>query len=279
MPSLKEVKNRISTVKTTRKITQARQMVSSAQLHRAQGMLERARAYRDGLTALAAKVPAASPLGEVREKGAVGVVIAASNGGMCGSFNARMEREIARVADAFRGRKLSFYPVGRKIREAVVRAGFEPAGDFDALAAKPSSEGSDALAARLIEAFASGALAQVEVVFYDFQTIGRQEIVQQTLLPLPAPQTDTEAETDDEYIVEPSPAELAGVLLPMVVRADLWAALASNAASEHAARTIAMQLATENADELLDELQLSYNKLRQQNITAELLDIIGSSFA
>ncbi len=272
MASLKEVKNRIGSVQTTRKITQARQMVSSAQLHRAQAALEAARAYRDGLDALVERLgpQTAQPGGE----SPAAVVVMASDAGMCGSFNTRMEREMLQLARERPGGV--FYPVGKKMRDAAGRAGLTVAGDFDTLAPKSTFAGVQAAWAALQARFAAGGLSQTEVLYWNFRNTASQDIVRELLLPVAAPGGGPQS---DEFIVEPTAGEFGAELLRMAVEARFYAAYISTRASEHAQRMIAMQAATENANDLLDDLQLSYNKLRQQNITSELLDIIGSSFA
>lgn len=258
MASLKEVKTRIGSVRTTRKITSARGMVASAKLHRAQGALEGARAYREGLMALWARFSGvARPVvdDEVPKKPLPTAVIAlGSDAGMAGAFNTLIERELEQTpAGAQR------YAVGRKI------GGTLPA---------------EQVWAEVMALWESGRIAGVELIYHDFQSMAHQPVVRQTLLPLDVtPQASQPTTTLEEWIVEPSPGAVVEQIEALLVGADFRAAVASSIASEHVARMMAMQAATDNADELLDELQLSYNKLRQQNITSELLDIIGSSFA
>ncbi len=280
MASLKEVKNRITSVRTTRKITQARQMVSSAQLHHAQGALAAARNYRDALAALwartAGEVAAELPFCEVRPAGDVAVVILSANGGMCGSFNARTIKELHQIAREPRTEHKVFFPIGQKVSEAVAAAGYPAVAGDNKLMDKASCTETAATIIHLAEEFTQGKWKRVEIIYADFRTVGSQPLRRDVLLPLEVP---TESKSADEYIVEPSLAAFAGELAKMLVTARFCADIASHRASEHATRMIAMQLATENADDLLDQLNLTYNKLRQQNITTELLDIIGSSFA
>lgn len=273
MASLKEVKNRIQSVRTTRKITQARQMVSSAQLHRAQADLERARAYRDELEALLRElVPDGESADEPSEDQTTAVIVMASDSGMCGSFNLRMIKEMERVAGELRGRPAVFCPIGKKVRDAARAQGLRTGDDFDCLLPKADWHDAAMLFSEMMTRY-----KRIEVLFFDFRHVSSQQIVRRTILPVAAPEPGEPMPAD--YIVEPSVAEVVRRLVPMVAFARFYYALSSSRASEHASRMVAMQLATENANELLDELQLSYNKLRQQNITSELLDIIGSSFA
>lgn len=304
MASLKEVKERISTVRTTRKITQARQMVASAQLHRTQAQLARARDYNGELELAAGRsgAMAFAPRRPQVKKGAPApvpayVVLGASSG-MCGAYNARVERALADLPDYQAELTLvktcsakriaagsvppiaAWFPVGTKVRTAMTKAGITPVGAYDHLSGKPTIEEASALARELLDGYNKGIYSSVDVLYHDFRSVGSQKVATLRLLPLPGADSQDEPDAPaGDFLIEPSPAALAAALVPMLVRAGLWAALTSSAASEHASRMVAMQLASENADELLEELQLTYNKLRQQNITAQLLDIIGSSFA
>ena len=286
MASLKEVKRRIASVKSTRKITQARQMVSSAQLHRSQNILEKAVVFKQAVDSILCGLAASerdlsSPFLQKQEPGIVGIVIMASNSGMCGSFNAKMEKELLHLNSLYPDQKLLFFPVGKKIREAVLLHGFEIAGDFDHLAGKASFDESRSFSQQLMDMFRIREISRVEVIYYHFKTTSTQLITYKTLLPYSLPseeEKDITYETDD-YILEPSQKELTETLIEMCIHSDFYAALMDNQASEHASRTIAMQIASENADEILDELQTTFNKLRQNNITNDLLDINSSSFA
>jgi len=291
MASLKEVKTRIASVGSTKKITQARQMVSSAQLHHAQGVLENAKKYKESLDRMLVDLSADSdlndfPLVRKQNTGVVAIIIMSSNSGMCGAFNANMIKELNSIRLYYPDDELLFFPIGKKIREAVEHAGcnigFENGENMDQLAGKVSNKDVADLVSRLIVLYQNKKIKQADMIYYQYENMAIQEIKEVTLLPFSvSPVLETsELETDKEdYIYEPSQKELIEELIPMVLRSNLYYAVVENQTSEHAARTMAMQLATENADEILTELQLTYNKLRQQNITSELLDIIGSSFA
>lgn len=290
MPSLKEVKSRIASVGTTKKITQARQMVSSAQLHHAQGVLENATAYKQSLDRLATDLlnhtETDSPYVRKHTEGPVAIVVMSSNTGMCGSFNANMVKLLHSVNVYYPEDKVLFFPIGKKIREAIEHEGymigFEAGEDMDHLAGKTSYAEVAEFVSRLMELYRLKQIKQVDLFYYNYKSMAIQEIREMTLLPYSAslpPKTGEYETANDDFIVEPSEEEFLNDLIPMVIRSNFYYALMENQASEHAARTMAMQLATENADEILAQLQLAYNKLRQQNITSELLDIIGGSFA
>lgn len=296
MVSLKEVKTRIASVSSTKKITQARQMVSSAQLHHAQGVLENAEKYKEALDRMFADLSADSnlhdfPLVRKQPAGAVAVIILSSNSGMCGAFNANMVKMLGTLKTYYPGDELLLFPIGKKIREAVEHAGFTlgfenaenagKEGNLDPLADKASVAAVSELITRLVTLYRNQKIKQADVIYYHYENRAIQEIREMTLLPFPLPADGerSESTTDEDYIYEPSKEKLIEEMIPMLLKSNLYYALVENQTSEHAARTMAMQLATENADEILADLQLTYNKLRQQNITSELLDIIGSSFA
>lgn len=286
MASLKEVKTRIGSVENTRKITQARQMVASAEFHRAQGELANAVAYKETVDSLLGDLAAANPgfssrLTQPNAEGPVALVAMSSNGGMAGSFNSRIIKETAEPRLLYPDDDVLYMPVGRKIREAWTRAGFEPAGNYDYLMEKPSQQQVTGFADDLVRMYLEGEVKRVDVMSYHFKTMGTQQIIRRTLLPYTFPSAGDGAKPDleDYYILEPSGGELLEALLPLVLVSDFYTALTDNRTSEHAARMLAMQVASENADELLEELRLTYNKVRQQSITTELLDLVGSSFA
>jgi F-type H+-transporting ATPase subunit gamma len=290
MASLKEVKQRIASVESTKKITEARQMVSSAQFHHTQGVLAHAIAYDQSLRDMYKKLLTSerlpsTPLTEEHSAGPVVLVVFSSNSGMCGSFNMKMEKEISKLAAHYAGQELSFITVGKKGHKVITHMGHHVIYDFDLLANKAPFGEVRKMANLLIELFLSKNVKQIDLLYYHFKSSATQEIRLKTFLPYPAGDlmlketySDTyRAQTD--YILEPSLQKLLTNLLTLLINSELFTTFAGHQTSEHAARMMAMQLASENANELLDELHLTYNKVRQQNITTELLDIIGSSFA
>ncbi|MDR0692719.1 MAG: ATP synthase F1 subunit gamma [Prevotellaceae bacterium] len=284
MASLKEVKTRIASVQSTRKITEARQMIASAQLHRAQIALKHAQYYHQALQAsLGGMIDADSeyhtPLTEARDAGAVAIVILSSNSGMNGSFNAKMEKELHTFEKLYPDETLMLIPAGNKVRKALLQLGKEPACHFDHLVNKPSFEDIAQMAATLIDLYTAKKVKKIELVSYHFKSIGAQNIQYKTFLPYRFPANSATNNTSPNYILEPSLQVILEKSLPLLLHAMLYTTFIDHQTSEFAARTVAMQLASENANELLDELRLTYNKVRQQNITAELLDIMGSSFA
>lgn len=290
MASLKEVKTRINSVQSTRKITSAMKMVASAKLHKARGAIENMLPYQRKLNKiltnfLSADLPVESPFCVERPVKRVAIVAFSSNSSLCGAFNANVLKMFLQTVGEYRelGQdNILIYPVGKKIEEAVKKLGFFPQGSYQKLADKPSYDEAAALAKLLMELFLEKNIDRVELIYHHFKSMGVQELLRERYLPidLSAVQNDEErGGVVNDYIIEPSAAQLIADLIPQVLSQKIFTAALDSNASEHAARTLAMQIATDNANELIQELTKQYNKTRQQAITNELLDIVGGSMA
>ncbi len=290
MASLKEVKTRINSVQSTRKITSAMKMVASAKLHKAQGAIENMLPYQRKLNKiltnfLSADLPVESPFCVERPVKRVAIVAFSSNSSLCGAFNANVLKMFLQTVGEYRelGQdNILIYPVGKKIEEAVKKLGFFPQGSYQKLADKPSYDEAAALAKLLMELFLEKNIDRVKLIYHHFKSMGVQELLRERYLPidLSAVQNDEErGGVVNDYIIEPSAAQLIADLIPQVLSQKIFTAALDSNASEHAARTLAMQIATDNANELIQELTKQYNKTRQQAITNELLDIVGGSMA
>lgn len=285
MASLKEVKNRITSVNNTRKITSAMKMVASSKLHRAQQAIENMLPYEQQLNSiltgfLSTERPD-SPYVVERPVKRIALVVFASNSSLCGGFNANVIKKLNHLLAGYRkqGLEVNVYTVGRKVADAVRKLDVESDGnDYAHLSDKPNYADAVGLASLLMERFVKGELDRIELVYNHFKSTASQVLMHETFLPLQfkEPEEGTHVAGVD-YIVEPSKAEVLTALIPKVLKLHVFTAALDSNASEHAARTIAMQVATDNADELLQDLTLQYNKTRQQAITAELLDIVGGS--
>ena len=290
MASLKEVKTRINSVQSTRKITSAMKMMASAKLHKAQGAIENMLPYQRKLNKiltnfLSADLPVESPFCVERPVKRVAIVAFSSNSSLCGAFNANVLKMFLQTVGEYRelGQdNILIYPVGKKIEEAVKKLGFFPQGSYQKLADKPSYDEAATLAKLLMELFLEKNIDRVELIYHHFKSMGVQELLRERYLPidLSAVQNDEErGGVVNDYIIEPSAAQLIADLIPQVLSQKIFTAALDSNASEHAARTLAMQIATDNANELIQELTKQYNKTRQQAITNELLDIVGGSMA
>ena len=296
MASLKEVKTRINSVKSTRKITSAMKMVASAKLHKAQGAIENMLPYQKKLNKiltnfLSADLPIESPYVQEREVKRVAIVVFSSNTSLCGAFNANVIKMMMQTIGEFRtlGQdNILIFPVGKKVDEAAKRMGFKPQEVSSTLSDKPTYQEAAELAHRLMDLYVAGEVDRVEIIYHHFKSMGVQILLRETYLPINLTNVVSEEDRENEeevqeneiandYIIEPNAEELIASLIPTVLNQKIFTAAVDSNASEHAARTLAMQVATDNANELIQDLTKQYNKSRQQAITNELLDIVGGS--
>ena len=280
MSSLRETKDHIASVRGTLKITSAMKLVASAKLRKAQKAIEALRPYEEELSATFSAMVAASsqdPAASRPSQGKVAVVAIASNSSLCGGFNANVVRAASEVISECGG-DVEVFAVGRKVSDAMKRAGRPSPGDYSEIVAHPSYAVSSVFARRLAEGYEAGEFSKVVLVYSHFVSVSRQEVKVETWLPFSLPQDrPREPMSPDDYLVEPSAETLVREMLPQVILLKFHAAVLDSLASEHAARMIAMQTATDNANDMLTQLTLEYNKARQQKITSEILDIIGGS--
>ena len=271
-------------------------MVAAAKLHKAQGAIEIMLPYQRKLNKiltnfLSADLPIESPYIKAREVKRVAIVAFSSNTSLCGAFNANVIKMLLQTVGEFRtlGQdNILIFPVGKKVDEAAKRLGFQPQETSATLSDKPSYQEASELAHRLMKMYIAGEIDRVELIYHHFKSMGVQILLRETYLPIDlthlvdGEEKEKEEEVQggeiaNDYIIEPSAEELIANLIPTVLRQTLFTAAVDSNASEHAARTLAMQVATDNANELIQDLTKQYNKSRQQAITNELLDIVGGS--
>lgn len=321
MPSLKEIKSRIASVNSTRKITSAMKMVASSKLHHAQTAIENMLPYENMLehilkTFLVSTPDVELPFDQERPVKKVALIVFSSNSSLCGGFNANIIKTMLHAIEEYRKQGLTnddiiIYPIGRKVEEKVRKLGLRSAGSFVHLADKPNSAQCRDISVEAGTMFLEGKVDKVELIYHHFKSAGSQVLTRRTFLPIDL-HDDVGADNDrdlssnlatkksqeylknrnkqeeereqatvkplnDNFLVEPDLKTVLTELVPKELHLMVYTALLDSNASEHAARMVAMQTATDNADELLRELNLQYNKSRQAAITSELLDIVGGS--
>lgn len=310
MASLREIKTRIASVRSTLKITSAMKMVASAKLHKAQSAIGNKLPYEQKLHRMLAGMLQDDDMqkamydvlgfGDHRrhspvvlqdvssdlipskdEVERVALVVFSSGSSLCGAFNANVIRQFHRLTQELENGgygkdDVDVYAVGGKIAEAAVKAGFRLAADCSDMADRPDYEKAVSLSETLADSFASGEVAQVIMLYSHFASASSQPVVRENYLPLALHDYDDGADPVD-YILEPDPIALVRSLLPKVLRLKMYTVMMDANAAEHAARTLAMQVATDNAEKLIAELTLAYNKGRQQEITSEILDLTAST--
>ena len=296
MASLKEIKNRISSVKNTKKITTAMKMIASSKLHRAQAAITRFLPYQQKLDSILTNLLSSdtgyeSPFIQKREIKKIAIVVFASNSSLCGAYNANVIKEFNAAYTKRRGElgkeDILLYPVGKKIADALKKQNLEVQGDYREMADKPDYQAVQYLAKELITKYVAKEIDEVVLIYHHFISTGSQKLLNVPFLPFDLEQKhgsqqneqDSTLHVQTDYILEPSKEEILESLIPTVLYSHLYAALLDANASEHAARTMAMQIASDNADELVQDLTIQYNKSRQQAVTNELLDIIGGASA
>lgn len=291
MATLKEIKGRIASVSNTLKITSAMKMVASAKLHRAQLAMENLADYEHALQHIASalksdKVEINSPfITPHKECNHIAIIAMSSDSSLCGGFNANVAKELERYTVELHAKgwkRVTVIPIGEKIAQATIKARYESDLSYRNMGDNSSYEMVFQITKSMMEQYLTGAVDRVVLIYNHYQSIGKQIPTIDTLLPVTIdsqdgvesePMASDNGESEIEYIIEPNIERLNEILIPHALRTKLYKTVLDSMVSEHASRMVAMQTATDNATELLEELRLSYNKGRQQAITAELADI------
>jgi F-type H+-transporting ATPase subunit gamma len=293
MPNLKEVRNRIQSVKSTQQITKAMKMVSAAKLRRAQDAITQMRPYAERLQAIIQNISAnmegelSSVFTQDRVPEKVMIVVITSDRGLCGAFNANVAKAAMALAQEKYANQLNtgnvrFLHIGNKGYDTLRRRGYQVQKDFVGLFQNLSFEKVKEAGEYILGAFASGEIDRVEIVYNEFKNVITQVLRQQQFLPIAAQPQDfakSGKALTTEYIFEPSKEEIIQELIPKNLKIQLYKAVLDSNAAEQGARMSAMDKATENAGELIKELQLTYNRARQAAITKEILEIVGGAEA
>lgn len=289
MASLKEVKIRINSVSSTRKITSAMKLVASSKLHKAQAAIESMRPYQQRLDKMVARFvgeldgEVTSPYAAQRPVRKAVVVCISSNSSLCGAFNSNAIKATQQAIEQLQnqGAEVEVIPIGAKMAEKVKKLGFEVESNNASLLDRTTYLDVSSVSETLMKRYELQEIDKVVIVYNHFKNTATQVITTETLLPIDLTKSDNDSAVSGpalDYIIEPSKEQIVESLIPKVLSLKLYTAVLDSLAAEHSARVVAMQTATDNADELLHDLTLMYNKTRQAAITAELLDIVGASF-
>ncbi|WP_420571311.1 ATP synthase F1 subunit gamma [Kordia sp.] len=283
MANLKEIRNRISSVKSTMQITSAMKMVSAAKLKKAQDAITAMRPYANKLTELLQSLSATldadsgSKFADQREVNKVLIVAITSNRGLCGAFNSNIIKQTNNLIDnAYEGKQVDVLTIGKKGNDILSKTNtiIDNRSDvFDALTFDNVAE----IAQKLMDLFEDGSYDKIEIVYNKFKNAATQIVMTEQFLPIVP--VESEASAQQDYIFEPSKEEIVEGLIPKSLKTQLYKGIRDSFASEHGARMTAMHKATDNAGELRDSLTLTYNKARQAAITNEILEIVGGAEA
>jgi F-type H+-transporting ATPase subunit gamma len=292
MASVQDLKRRVRSVRNTRKITKAMELVASARLRRAQTRIEAMRPYAETMRELIAGVGRAStsvrslPLLQPRDDvNTVALVALTGDRGLAGPFNGQILRRIFALERRLRGegKQVSFVAVGRKGRSTLAFRHYETVAEYVGFTDQPAYADAQAIAHRVAELYVEGEIDQAILVYNAYVSPLVQQVTEQEILPISADilETDEQERRDDalrgDFIFEPEPEEILARLLPVYLETQVYRALLESAASEQGARMTAMRNASKNAGELIDSLTLQMNRARQAEITQEILEVVAGA--
>lgn len=290
MPSLKEVKNRISSVVSTQQITKAMKMVAAAKLRRSQDRIMQMRPFAEELAALFQNLSSAQSdsTGEnwfsaEREEKKILIVAVSSDRGLCGSFNTNVFKSVLKlIQDKYSHQmeqgNVTILPIGKRADDYFSKRKYSVVKQYSSILSTISFESVGAAAQYIMDGYRSGTYDKVEIVYNEFKNIATQILRTEQYLPVVLPQSTKTTQATD-YIYQPNREEILTGLIPKSLKVQLFKAVLESNASENGARMTAMDKATENAGELLKELRLTYNRTRQAAITKEILEIVGGAEA
>jgi len=289
MANLKEVRNRIASVKSTQQITKAMKMVSAAKLKRATNAIVQLRPYANKLNDILANLSASledgsSPYLQEREPVKVLVVVVSSNRGLAGAFNTNVIKAANNViaekySNQLKAGNVSIVGIGKKSQEFYQRRKYNVIGNNNEIFTALNFENVSKITQSIMDGFLKGEYDRVELVYNQFKNAAVQIVKVEQLLPVPKAEKKETATSKVDYILEPSQEEIVDQLIPKNIKIQLYKGVLDSHASEHGARMTAMDKATDNAGELLRNLRLSYNQARQAAITTELTEIVSGAAA
>ena len=289
MANLKEVKNRIVSVTSTQQITSAMKMVAAAKLRRAQDRIIQMRPYSQKMTGILQNVSAGldgsieNVYGEARDENKVLLVVVTSDRGLCGGFNSNVFKTTeALILEKYslqqKSGDLHILPIGKRSYEYFKKRKFQLVDDYYEMFGNLSFDEAKIAANSVMQGFVNGDWDKVELVYNEFKNVATQILIAEQFLPVVAGTSDEVVHTTD-YIFEPSAEHVVQEMIPKSLRIQFYKAVLESNASEHGARMTAMDQATENAEDLIKELKLTYNRSRQAAITKEILEIVGGAEA
>jgi F-type H+-transporting ATPase subunit gamma len=287
MPGLKEVRIRIASVNTTKQVTSAMKMVSAAKLRRAQTAILKLRPYANKLNELIVNLSSSADVSDEvvyfnkRIEKKVLLVVVSSNRGLCGAFNSNIMKAAVihineNLSGHYQGGTLDIITIGRKATEFFNKRKYNVVENLDSIYERLSYENAGAIAEKLMDLFAKGTYDRIDLVYNQFKNAVTQILKVEPFLPIRKPEiAGDKAKTNVDYIFEPSQEEILTDLVPRSLKIQIYKAILDSWASEQGARMSAMQKASDNADELIKSLKLSYNKARQASITREIIEIVS----
>ncbi len=290
MPSLIDLRRRIRSVKNMQQITKAMKMVSAAKLRRAQEHALGSRPYAEMMGRVLANVARAAasleevtemPLLQVREEKRLELILVSSDTGLAGAFNANLFRMAQRFIDEHGGAELQIEAIGRKGRDHFRRRNYKLSGEHIGIVEKPNYQRAREIADKMIDVYSKGEIDAVYLAVNEYKSAMAPNLVLRKILPVELPQSKTEGKEDEavDYIYEQPPQELLKALLPRYVEMEIYRAMLESVSAYHAARMTAMDAASRNAGDVIQDLTLNLNRVRQASITREIIEIVSGAAA
>ncbi len=290
MASLKEVRTRIASVKSTQQITSAMKMVAASKLRKAQTGILKLRPFAQKQKQMLQELSAGTDSMDsgnytaVRPGNRLLIVALSSNRGLCGAFNSNVIKKVNVIASGYgkpgKSDDLALITIGRKVTEYYQRLNYKILESHDDLYDNLSFSNTSVIAEKLMQLFREGHFDKIQFVYHHFKNAVTQKLIVEQFLPVEPPPTNLEsAASMPDYIFDPSKEDILEVLVPQILKTQVYKAILDSWASELGARMTAMSQATDNATELLKDLKLSYNNARQASITKEILEIVGGAEA
>lgn len=280
MPSIKEVKNRIGSVKSTQQLTKAMKMVAAAKLKKAQDKVVQLRPYSRKLNEILSNLSGSvnNDLFLEKEINNVLIIIISSDKGLCGSFNSNLIKQFISYCDNINTKKVSVLPIGKKAYDFFKKSEYNLILDYWQSLNGFNYEISSEICDYIISSFLDSKYDKVAIIYNEFKNVAVQKSVIEDFLPV-IPESDEKKEVNNNYIFEPNKNKIVNNLIPQSLKTQFLKAVLESNASEQGSRMTAMSQATDNAGELLKELKLTYNRTRQAAITKEILEIVGGAEA
>ena len=280
MPSIKEVKNRIGSVKSTQQLTKAMKMVAAAKLKKAQDKVVQLRPYSRKLNEILSNLSGSvnNDLFLEKEINNVLIIIISSDKGLCGSFNSNLIKQFTSYCDNINTKKVSVLPIGKKAYDFFKKSEYNLILDYWQSLNGFNYEISSEICDYIISSFLDSKYDKVAIIYNEFKNVAVQKSVADDFLPV-IPESDEKKESNKNYIFEPNKNKIVNNLIPQSLKTQFLKAVLESNASEQGSRMTAMSQATDNAGELLKELKLTYNRTRQAAITKEILEIVGGAEA
>lgn len=283
MATLQEVKSRINSVQNIQKVTRAMKMVAAAKLKKAQQAIEQTRPYALKINSLLNQLlpdvdRSINPLLEVREPEKVGIVVMTADRGLCGAFNSKIIRRTEEEIKKYNPEDVNLICIGKKGRNYFRRREFNIIGEYIDFFRDLEFTNATSIVDTITNLYVDHGLDRVDVIFNRFKNVIQQIVEVEQFLPLVV-EEDTADEPVSEFLLEPNMEDIVNSLVPRHLNVHMWRMLLESNASEQGARRTAMDNATSNAEEMIEDLQMQYNKERQATITREISEIVGGAEA